>query len=188
MEENRKYRYYSSDNGYGANSQNSYERSNLTDGNTAKKLQAVPNYTEEDLKQPLLKQPANRPKKRKAVKPAMDMLSLFILCLAIGGTLFTCVNYLKIQTGILEQKQEINNLEKSLVKIQNENTAAMAELNTSLDLKYIYEIATSKLGMVYPNENQIIPYESNKSDYVKQYADIPEANQKSLLDRILNTK
>ncbi len=64
----------------------------------------------------------------------------------------------------------------------------MTELNTSLDLKNIYEIATSELGMVYQKENQVIPYKSNKSDYVKQYADIPEVNSGSLLDKLLGPK
>lgn len=183
MEENRKYRYSNSTNQmYGANNHQPYDRNNMVDGNNAKKLQVIPNYTEEEVKQAPLK----RPKKRKAVKPAMSFFTLLILCFAIGGTLYTCVNYLKVQTGILENKQEITKLEKQLVKIQNENSAAMTELNTSLDLKNIYEVATSELGMVYPKENQVIPYKSNKSDYVKQYKDIPEDNSKSLLDKLLN--
>lgn len=189
MEENRKYRYNNnSAQMYGANNQNPYGRSDLTDGNTAKKLQVMPNYTGEEIEQSPLKKPLQSPRKRKAVKPVMDIMSLFILCLAIGGTLYTCVSYLKVQTNILEQNQQISKLEKNLVKIQNENLAARTELNASLDLKYIYEVATSQLGMVYPNENQVIPYESNRSDYVKQYAEIPEDNTKSLWDKILNPK
>lgn len=185
MVENRKYRYSNSTNQmYGTNNQNAYDRSNLVDGSNAKKLQTVPNYNDEDVQQAPLK----RPKKRKAVKPAMNFFTLFILCFAIGGTLYTCVNYLKVQTGILENKQEITKLEKQLVKIQNENTAALTELNTSLDLKHIYEVATAQLGMVHPKENQVITYKSNKSDYVKQYADIPEDNSRSLLDKLLNPR
>lgn len=184
MEENRK-RYSSSTNRmYGNSNHNPYDRSNLVDGSNAKKLNVIPNYTEEEVRQV----PLQRPKKRKAVKPTMSFFTLFILCLAIGGTLYTCVNYLNVQTGILENKQKITKLEKQLVKLQNENTAAMTELNTSLDLKNIYEIATSELGMVYPKENQVIPYKSNKSDYVKQYADIPEVNSGSLLDKLLGPK
>lgn len=180
MEENRKYRY-TANRVNGTSSPNPYDRSNLVDGSNAKKLQVLPNYTEEEIKQT----PLQRPKKRKAVKPAMNFFTLFMLCLAIGGTLYTCVNYLKVQTGILENKQNITKLEKQLVKLQNENSAAMTELNTSLDLKNIYEVATKKLGMVYPKENQVIPYKSNKSDYVKQYADIPEDNSSSFLDKLL---
>jgi hypothetical protein len=39
--------------------------------------------------------------------------------------------------------------------------------------------------MVYPNENQVITYESTLSDYVRQYKDIPEASTTTLLDGIL---
>lgn len=189
MEENRKHRYeMNSGQMYSKNNQNPFGRSNLTDGNTAIKLQMMPNHTQEEIEQSPLKKPVKRPKKRRAVKPNMDIMSLFILCLAIGTTFYACVSYLRVQTNILDQKHQITKLEKTLVNIQNVNLSAKSELNTSLDLKYIYEIATSELGMVYPNEKQIIPYESNRSDYVKQYADIPEDHSRSILDKILNPK
>lgn len=190
MEDNRRYIYPGGANSRTQNttSRNTY-RDNLIDGNAARKLQVLPNYIEdEELRQSPARRQEQKPKKKKAVKPAMDLMTLFILCIAVAGTLYTCIDYLKIQTTRLEQKKEINTLEKSLTKLANENTAAMSELNTSLDLNKIYEIATSQLGMVYPDKNQVIPYESNKSDFVKQYGEIPEENPKSLLDKILDGK
>lgn len=185
MAENRKYRYPNSSNrSYSTVNQSQYGRGNVVDGNTAKQLHAVPNYTEEDLKQ----QPIRKPKKRKATKPAMDFLTLFILCVAIGGTLYTCVSYLRAQTTILEQTHKINKLEKNLVKLQNQNIAQMSELNSSLDLQHIYKVATSKLGMVHPKENQVITFESNKSDYVRQYAEIPDESPKTFVNKILDSK
>ncbi|MFV0342234.1 MAG: FtsB family cell division protein [Anaerocolumna sp.] len=153
------------------------------DGNTAKKLQVIPNYIEEE---DILRVPVRKQKKQKAVKPAMSFFTLFLLCVAIGGTLYTCVDYLNVQSTILSNKHEITKLEKQLLKLQNENTAAKTELNASLDLKSIYEVATKELGMVYPNEEQVISYKSTKSDYVKQYKDIPEDNTSSILDKLLN--
>jgi hypothetical protein len=47
-------------------------------------------------------------------------------------------------------------------------------------------VATNELGMVSPQNNQVITYDSNLSDYVRQYKDIPEENKDSLLDKIIN--
>ena len=46
-------------------------------------------------------------------------------------------------------------------------------INTSLDLDYVYRVATEELGMVYPNKNQVILYNKTESEYVRQYEDIP---------------
>ena len=71
-----------------------------------------------------------------------------------------------------------------LAKMESDNDASLARIDTSVDLNYIYKFATKKLGMVYPDDKQVVPYKRNVSDYVKQYADIPQADEKSLLDKI----
>lgn len=156
-----------------------------TDGNTARKLQVMPGYEEADDVRSI-----RQPEKQKRRKPkqslGIDLFSVLILTAAIAVTLYTCIDYLKVQTQVTEQNKEIAQLEHSLVKLQNQNKDALAKINTSLDLNYIYEVATKELGMVYPNENQVITYKSNLSDYVRQYEEIPEENSTSLLDKILN--
>lgn len=42
------------------------------------------------------------------------------------------------------------------------------------DLDYVYRVAVEELGMVYPNNNQIITFEKVEESYVRQYADIPD--------------
>ena len=42
------------------------------------------------------------------------------------------------------------------------------------DLDYVYSIAVNELGMVYPNNNEVITFEAADDSYVRQYADIPK--------------
>ena len=41
--------------------------------------------------------------------------------------------------------------------------------------KEIYNIATTKLGMVYSQPGQTLYYSQNNDDYVVQYKDVPKA-------------
>lgn len=129
---------------------------------------------------------ARNPKIRKKTKKkqALNIFSVFALTVAICATLYTCIGYLKVQTEISRKNVEIAELERKLAKMENDNDANLAKIDTSVDLNYIYNYATNELGMVYPDDKQVIPYERNVSDYVKQYADIPQADGDSLLDKL----
>ena len=65
-------------------------------------------------------------------------------------------------------------IEKELEFLKSENDALETRINTSLDLDYVYRVATEELGMVYPNKNQVILYNKTESEYVRQYEDIPK--------------
>ena len=154
------------------------------DGNNARKLQIIPEYGESEELEPI-NQPARKKRRKPKTDIGIDLFSVFFLTIAIVVTLYTCIEYLQVQSGLTEQSKEIAELEHNLVKLQNQNKDALSKLNTSLDLNYIYEVATKELGMVYPKDNQVITYESNLSDYVRQYEEIPEENSTSVLDKIL---
>ena len=53
--------------------------------------------------------------------------------------------------------------------------AAHAGLDSVTDLDEIYNIATTKLGMVYSQPGQTLYYSQNNDDYVVQYKDVPKA-------------
>lgn len=162
-----------------------YQHDYSTYGNTAKKLQVVPGYVEGDDIKPV-RQPERKKHKKLKKSPGIDLFSALFFCTAITVTLYTCIDYLKVQNQVTEQNKQITKLERELTKLQNQNRDALAKINTSLDLNYIYEVATKELGMVYPNENQVVTYKSNLSDYVRQYEEIPEDINSSILEKILN--
>ncbi len=164
--------------------QNYNQREYYMQGNTARKLQVVPRYPDEE-EQVYIERPVRRVRRKPKVQSGLDIFSLFILSAAIFITLYTCVGYLKVQSNITGMNSQIAVLESDLTKLQNENRNSLSQINTNLDLNYIYKVATNELGMVYPKNNQVITYDSNPSDYVRQYKDIPEENKDTLLDKLL---
>lgn len=156
------------------------------EGNAARQLQRVPSHEVEE-EQRVKVQPRRITRRRQKVNAGIDLFSMMVLTIAIAITLYTCVEYLSVQSGLSSMNKEITDLERQLAKLKDENKAAMSQINTSLDLNYIYQVATTELGMVYPNENQVITYESSLSDYVRQYEEIPEYKTSNLLENILGS-
>ena len=70
--------------------------------------------------------------------------------------------------------KKIVSMEKDLTKLTHENDATLEAINTAYNLDYVYKVAVEDLGMVYPNNNKVITYKSEDTDYVRQYEDIPE--------------
>ena len=68
----------------------------------------------------------------------------------------------------------IVSLEEDLTALTKENDAAYNLINTAYDLNYVYQVAVEELGMVYPNNNTVIPYQRSEQDYVIQYEEIPD--------------
>jgi cell division protein FtsB len=122
--------------------------------------------------------------RRTKEKQALNIFSVLFLTVAICGTLYTCIGYLKVQTEITQKNDKIASLERKLSKLVNDNDASLAKIDTSVDLNYIYNYATNELGMVYPSDKQVITFKNNESDYVKQYADIPQADESTILDKL----
>jgi cell division protein FtsL len=167
------------------NKVNHYNKTYYVEGNVARNMQAVPDYQVEELPS-RREQPKRREQRRTRVNTGMDAFSFLFFAIAVTVTLYTCIEYLSVQSNITQMEKEVVTLEGDLMKLKNENRAAVSQINTSLDLNYIYKVATKQLGMVYPDGNQVITYKSTVSDYVRQYADIPEESKTTLLGKITN--
>lgn len=167
--------------------QNYYEnnRTSYIEGNTVRKLNHVPDIRREERsfeeptprRQPE-RQPERQPKRQPQNHPktlsGVNFASLLVLTAAIIATLYVCVDFLKLQTEVSKMEKSIKTMEKDLTTLTNENDAAYASIDTSLDLKEVYKIAVEELGMVYPNNNEVITYQGSDEDYVRQYEDIPD--------------
>ena len=86
---------------------------------------------------------------------------------------------LKLQADNTARAKNITALETQLSTLKDENDDEYNRVTTSVDLEKIRDIAMNELGMVYANEDQVVLYDDEGSDYVKQYAEIPE-DDKSL--------
>lgn len=86
-----------------------------------------------------------------------------------------CCYLLKLTSEVKAQKEKVSSLKSQVATQLDENASYSAGLDSMTDLDEIYEIATTRLGMVYSQPGQTLYYSQNKDDYVVQYKDVPEA-------------
>jgi hypothetical protein len=148
-------------------------RTSYIEGNTVRKLNTVPDTRREERP---YEQPSPRRQERKQPKAlsTMSFASLLVLTIAMIATVYVCVDYLRLQTNVTKMDKTIVSMEKNLTTLTKENDAAYASVNTTYDLADIYKYAVEVLGMVYPNNNEVITYQGSNEDYVRQYEDIPD--------------
>jgi hypothetical protein len=158
-------------------------------GNTVRKLQPSREYDpdyeyghrtrEKHIKKAVL---------RKQERIQIDLVSLIFLTVAILITSYVCVEYLKVQTSIISKNRTIASMENEVMDMKTKNNETLDRINASVDLAYVYKTATKKLKMVHAKDNQIITYKSIKSDFVRQYDNIPSGDKSDFLDYILKNK
>lgn len=117
-------------------------------------------------------------KTRKNRTKAMRMSRGFVVFLSAMSiaAMFMCVSYVQLKTEITRQTKRIASLQTDLNDIRSDNDALENSFEASVDLTEVYAIATQKLGMHYPSEEQIVSYSADGSGYVRQYADVPADN------------
>lgn len=158
---------------------------NYIDGNTARKQAYVGQLAMQDYsavperrrEAPAPRRPVATPERQIRRQPrhmsGISMASLFILTIAIAATLYFCIEFLMLQHEVSNMEKNIVSMEQNLNSMRNENNAAYEQINMVYDLDYVYSIAVEELGMVYPNNNEVITFEGTDESYVRQYADIP---------------
>lgn len=154
--EDRKYRYMAE-----------YEN-----GSAVRKLQ--PEWESQEVLQPhIVEQPVVEVRPKTGV--GSDIFSILMLVSAILATIYICISYLQVQSDIVQLEKSISILESNIASVSKENDAVQAELDNEItDLDYIYQMAVGVLGMVYPNNNEVIYYDYEDNGYFRQYQDIPE--------------
>ena len=68
----------------------------------------------------------------------------------------------------------IETMEMELKELRDTNESVRSRIEAASDINRIYKIATEELGMVYPEDSQIIRYDRTEREYVQQYEKIPE--------------
>ena len=68
----------------------------------------------------------------------------------------------------------MGSLESQLSALKMENDAAYDAAVSSVVLEKVKDIAIHELGMVYADKGQIITYNSQDGDYVRQYDEVPK--------------
>jgi cell division protein FtsL len=104
----------------------------------------------------------------------IDLASAIVLTAALACIIGFALNYLTLSSKITELDKNVSALTTTLDEMTSENDEAYAAIDSTVDLKKVYAIAVSELGMVYPDENQIVNYDYVEEGYVRQYKDVPE--------------
>lgn len=102
-----------------------------------------------------------------------DVKSLLVIFAAIVVTFFMCISYLEAQEMVTAMSKRAASLESEIMTLKNENDAAYNRIDSSVDLQYVYDVAVNELGMVHAMDNQVVAYNSRKSNSVRQYGEIP---------------
>ncbi len=175
-----------------------YQTEYYVDGNTIRKRQkAVTSHNYAQLNtayQPVRKErlesvpdrrrEADRRRQEQAAPKALpvqnwDFKSLLVIVAAIAVTFFMCISYLEAQETITAMSKKAASLESEIMTLKNENDAAYNRIDSSVDLQYVYDVAVNELGMVHAKDNQVVAYNSRKSNSVRQYGEIPTETEQA---------
>ena len=85
-----------------------------------------------------------------------------------------CVKYLQLRSQITTQLKEIAAAESELSQLKADNDALYNSVVASVDLEYIKNVAMNRLGMKYPDEDQLYQFNTAGNSYVRQYQNIPD--------------
>ena len=150
------------------NRKRSMAQAEYVSGTAARKLQAV--------ERPAIRNERHTVTIRREQDRALPMYLPFVIMLTIAAifTLYLCISYLQLQASLTARLDNIEQLEKSIETLKADNDALETRINTSVDLDYVYKVATEEMGMVYANKDQVRLYNKTESEYVRQYEEIPE--------------
>ena len=108
---------------------------------------------------------------------SMTLPLTLLLIAAVAAALFVGYRYLCLKSSLDTHMDAIKTLETSLDTLIMENDALEKSIDTSVDLNHVYTVAVNELGMVHVGQDNIIQYDKTESEYVRQYENIPAAEQ-----------
>lgn len=149
--------------------QTTYEKKYIY-GNTVRKVELVP-LTE--FEQPVRKLSNTARKNReKAAYMSLGYVAFLMLAIVIMG--YACIQYLELQSDITRRQKNIVTMEGTLNDLKLANNEELSRIEGSVDIEEIKRIAMDELGMKYPDQSQMIAFNNEGSDYVRQFQDVPD--------------
>ena len=138
-------------------------------GNVVRKL----DVTREIERQPQ-KRVSNTARKNREKARHMNAGYVAFLCMALIATGIILVNYIGLQSDITNSVQHISVLESELNDLKLANDENYSRITSDINLEEVKRIAIQELGMRYAEEGQIVIFDGEGSDYVRQTGDIPD--------------
>ena len=149
----------------------------VVDGNAARQLYAYENVAVEEEEyvglQPEKQQdntPVREPKVRVKRHIKLNLMPVTMLLVAMSALVFLAFKYLDVKSDISQMDKKITVAKNNLADVNALNASLESELDVTVDRDYVYSVAVGRLGMVYPNDNQIVYYKTSAEGYVRQYS------------------
>ncbi len=132
-------------------------------GNNAQVLELQRQIEEAPAKKPSVEVQKNREKARR-----MNFGYMLFLGAALVASAYILVNYLQLQAELTNLTKTVAAKTSTLIDMKADNEEAYNRVVRSINLDEIRRVAISVLGMVYADETQIVVYESEPYDYMRQ--------------------
>lgn len=146
-----------------------YRNGAYVQGNTVRRLQAVPERENEPLRKVSTRTRKNRERARH-----MNIGSVLSMAVAMVAAGFILTWYLTLQSDITNSIKHIAALESELNELKRDNDENYNRITSDINLEEVKRVAIQELGMSYAKEGQIVIFNGEGSDYIRQTGDIPD--------------
>lgn len=132
-------------------------------GNAARQL---------DVQQEMEQQPRRalsntaRKNRDRARHMSLGYVAFLILAMCVAG--YVLIHYIQLQADITVATERIASQQRELNSLKVANDEELSRITSGIDLEEVKRIAIGELGMVYPQEGQIIIYSNEGQDYVRR--------------------
>lgn len=110
-----------------------------------------------------------------------------VLIFAIIATVAVTMLLLKTQFEVTAASERVIDIQKELVLIKKSNELLSTEINQSINMNEVYEVATTELGMIQPTSDHISYVETTERSYTVQYdtINVPEDEAEVTIGNVL---
>ena len=135
-------------------------------GNTARALQPI----EKEIRSP--RKHSTKARKNIDRDTGMNPGFMLFMTLAMVLTGVVCVQYIRLQSSLTTYVSDLSAMEIELQELRAENDDYESRIKGAIGLENIKKRAMDELGMTYASDDQIIVYNSDGTDYVRQFVSL----------------
>ena len=142
------------------------KRNSYVYGNTARALRPI----EKEVRSP--RKLTAKSRKNIDRDTGMNPGFMIFMTLAMVLTGIVCVQYIRLQSSLTSYVGTISAMEIELQGLRAENDDYESRIKGAIGLENIKKRAMDELGMTYASDDQIVIYNSEGTDYVRQFVSL----------------
>ncbi len=113
-------------------------------------------------------------KRQRKIRRITAIRTAFFLMIAAAAVSGAITYYLMLQAQITDSVKTISRMERTLNEMKLDNDENYSRITSNVNLEEVRTVAIQELGMQYAEEGQIISFNGEGSDYVRQTGKIPD--------------